>query len=253
MEDAFGPQLNHIASLRSELRALRGAIDGQYQRMAHHDRVMDETAQIRSELASLNTSLDSRRRALSAIRSSQEDVDALAEQVARAASDTTATLQRDREREQRHSPLPAAATQPAPSRDAMLEAARERMRRRGVGPLSGDLGGTSIGGGRGGREASMFDRLRHVRDAEERVAAAAAAAIQGEPKVEAVTLIRPIKDVCSICLEPRKAGDAVWILQCGHCFHQQCCRKWLSGASTCPMCKKEVERAPVAGDCGPKT
>ena len=148
-------------------------------------------------------------------------------------------------------PLPPRSRRPAATRCWRRHA--NGMRRRGVGPLSGDLGGTSIGGGRGGREASMFDRLRHVRDAEERVAAAAAAAIQGEPKVEAVTLIRPIKDVCSICLEPRKAGDAVWILQCGHCFHQQCCRKWLSGASTCPMCKKEVERAPVAGDCGPKT
>ena len=250
MEDAFGPQLNHIASLRSELRALRGAIDGQYQRMAHHDRVMDETAQIRSELASLNTSLDSRRRALSAIRSSQEDVDALAEQVARAASETTATLQRDRERSSgiHRCPLPPRSRHPAATRCSRRHANACAARR----PAQRRYGRHHNRRWARRPRASMFDRLRHVRDAEERVAAAAFA-IQGEPKVEAVTLIRPIKDVCSICLEPRKAGDAVWILQCGHCFHQQCCRKWLSGASTCPMCKKEVERAPVAGDCGPKT
>ena len=47
---------------------------------------------------------------------------------------------------------------------------------------------------------------------------------------------------CSICLEPRRKGDATWVLKCGHAFHKACCQRWLSGAATCPLCKQPVER-----------
>ena len=78
----LAPQMMQIASLRSELRALRGALDAQRPRMEMATRVMRETQDIRSDLASLSDSLDSRQRALARIRISQEDVDRLAESVA---------------------------------------------------------------------------------------------------------------------------------------------------------------------------
>ena len=89
----------------------------------------------------------------------------------------------------------------------------------------------------------MFDRLRSVRGAEDERDRAAAASVAGDPIVDELRLLRTIKDVCSICLEPRKAGDLCWVLKCGHCFHEPCARRWLTGQATCPMCKAVVARS----------
>ena len=253
----LAPQMLQVASLRSQLRALRGAIDAQEPRVVESNRVMRETAAIRSDLAQLSSSMDSRRRALAQIRVSHEDIDQLAEAVASAARETTDSLRRDRERLQQRQPqsnhniLHATAARQPPGggdRESMLEAARDRMRRRGVlsevGASAGRFSIASAGGGLARSVDSMFERLAHVRAAEERVAAAVAAAVQGEPIVDELNLLRTLADDCSICLEKRKAGEAVWVLPCGHCFHAACCRRWLSGACTCPLCKRPVERKP---------
>ena len=259
----LAPQMRQIAALRSELRALRGALDSQRPRMVEANRVVRESASLRSDLALLGSSLDARRRSLNALRSSQEDLDGLAETVAAAARDASETLRSDRQRAERraattasNAAMPALPALPAPpqDRDAMLRAARDRMRRRGVGHDAGLTGGgTSVAPIPGERsEGTMFDRLRLVRDASERAERAILDAVQGAPKVQEIALIRTLADDCSICLEQRKRGQEVWILQCGHCFHKKCAQRWLAGACTCPLCKRPVERHKV-GDEPPST
>lgn len=54
------------------------------------------------------------------------------------------------------------------------------------------------------------------------------------------------EDECAICLCTLAAGDEVRELPCGHKFHFACIDRWLIrreldyGASSCPLCKKEV-------------
>lgn len=243
--DFLFPQAQQIARLRSELRALRGAIGAQQPRMAaSHQHLLHEGVLLREDLQQLSHSMDSRQRALSRIRSSQADIDSLAEQVASAASQATARIQADRVRSttmaERADPRPQRPV-PEASREEMLEAARERMRRRGVSSgASSSLGPRELAIA-AGRE-SMFDRLRAVQIAEEDRAKAAEAHLDGEPVVDALTLLRTIKDVCSICLEARKAGERCWVLACGHAFHEPCAQRWLKTSSACPMCKATVSR-----------
>jgi hypothetical protein len=228
--DALAPQMLHIAALRSEIRSLRSAIDAQQP-------LMQEASALRAELQDLGSRMEARRRAGQRVRVRQEERHALAESVASAARVATAEMRV----QQRHTTAVVPSLQRGSSvdtgdREALLHAARERMRRRGV----RDVGTV------GGRAAdSMMDRLRHVREAEQRVAAAAAAAVHGEPKVRESTLDCTLDDCCSICLEPRRTGDTVWVLECGHTFHKHCARCWLAGAATCPLCKQPVERAPA--------
>jgi hypothetical protein len=207
-----------------------------------HGHLARESFSIREDLQQLSESMDARRRALSQIRSSQADVDLLAEQVASTAASATASIQADRVRSTalRAEPPPQRPV-PEASREDMLEAARERMRRRGV-----SMGGGSSLGPRdlaiaAGRE-SMFDRLRSVQIAEQERVKTATAQLDGEPVVDALRLLRTIKDVCSICLETRKAGEVCWVLACGHCFHQPCAERWLKTSNACPMCKATVAR-----------
>ncbi|KAH6798792.1 hypothetical protein C2S51_035276 [Perilla frutescens var. frutescens] len=42
---------------------------------------------------------------------------------------------------------------------------------------------------------------------------------------------------CVICLEEYKYMDDVGTLKCGHDFHAECIRKWLSVKNLCPICK----------------
>ncbi|KAL3512219.1 hypothetical protein ACH5RR_024936 [Cinchona calisaya] len=45
---------------------------------------------------------------------------------------------------------------------------------------------------------------------------------------------------CSICQEEYEADDEMGKLNCGHYFHMQCIKKWLSQKNACPICKTEA-------------
>ena len=234
--DEFAPQLHQIASMRSELRALQSAIEAQQSRISASNRVRRESLELRNELHSLSSSMDSRRHALQRLQSRQLDVDALAEQVASIASSATESIQAERAIAQRRQPPQPL---PPPNREQMLAEARERIERRG-------MSGTGVLGPRAlaiaaGRE-SMFDRIRALQGAAEERARMAAADLEGDPVVDELKLLRTIKDVCSICLEQRRKGELCWVLGCGHCFHEHCASRWLGGNSSCPLCKSVVAR-----------
>ena len=52
-----------------------------------------------------------------------------------------------------------------------------------------------------------------------------------------------LEDVCTICLEARRQGQAVLGLPCGHVFHAQCVRRWLACSACCPACRRTVSAA----------
>ncbi|KAL3529248.1 hypothetical protein ACH5RR_008570 [Cinchona calisaya] len=45
---------------------------------------------------------------------------------------------------------------------------------------------------------------------------------------------------CSVCQEEYEADDETGKLNCGHYFHIQCIKKWLSQKNACPICKTEA-------------
>ncbi|KAM6593574.1 uncharacterized protein LOC133029084 [Cannabis sativa] len=45
---------------------------------------------------------------------------------------------------------------------------------------------------------------------------------------------------CSICQEEFETDDDMGKLDCGHGFHTECIRHWLSHKNTCPVCKAEA-------------
>ncbi|KAJ7639028.1 hypothetical protein FB45DRAFT_741159 [Roridomyces roridus] len=47
---------------------------------------------------------------------------------------------------------------------------------------------------------------------------------------------------CPICLDDYQASDPVTKLgDCRHWLHKECLEQWLKGASTCPVCRKDVK------------
>ena len=42
----------------------------------------------------------------------------------------------------------------------------------------------------------------------------------------------------AICLEPSATENEAQTLECGHKFHDVCCREWLKKSRSCPMCRK---------------
>ena len=55
------------------------------------------------------------------------------------------------------------------------------------------------------------------------------------------TVTSSLDDVCSICIEDYTPGEVRKFLPCGHYFHFQCIRTWLSWTSNrCPIDGKEV-------------
>lgn len=53
---------------------------------------------------------------------------------------------------------------------------------------------------------------------------------------------------CTICIEEIKEGAVIIRLPpCQHCFHADCVILWLKEHSTCPNCRKSIEK-PVYGD-----
>lgn len=49
--------------------------------------------------------------------------------------------------------------------------------------------------------------------------------------------ITPTNQECSICLD-NISENAVKCCQCGHCFHEECIKRWLKNNSTCPLCRQ---------------
>ena len=234
------PQLRQVAALRAELRAVRGAIELQRPRIAAQASM--EISALRAELSSMSVRSESRRRTLEQLRASSHDIDSIAEAISREARDTLEVLAR----EQLVRPLSLStpmqlggATRPphsAADRSALLAAAQVRMSRRGV-PSHG-YQPRSLGLDTTGPQPNMFERIRTLQISRER----ADAPPRGEPVVEELQLLRPLAEGCSICLEPRRKGDSVWILKCGHCFHARCASKWLHKSELCPMCRSPVPR-----------
>ena len=42
---------------------------------------------------------------------------------------------------------------------------------------------------------------------------------------------------CVVCLDPTLVKDDLWILPCGHIFHQHCILNWTRTHNTCPVCR----------------
>ena len=227
------PQLRQVAALRAELRAVRGAIELQRPRIAAYRRRWKSPHCELNFLACL-CALSRERRTLEQLRASSHDIDSIAEAISREARDTLEVLAR----EQLVRPLSLStpmqlggATRPPHSsadRSALLAAAQERMSRRGV-PSHG-YQPRSLGLDTTGPQPNMFERIRTLQISRER----ADAPPRGEPVVEELQLLRPLAEGCSICLEPRRKGDSVWILKCGHCFHARCASKWLHKSELLP-------------------
>ncbi|XP_027125603.2 uncharacterized protein [Coffea arabica] len=54
------------------------------------------------------------------------------------------------------------------------------------------------------------------------------------------SLIIEVEKKCSVCQEEYDADDEMGKLNCGHQFHIQCIKKWLSQKNACPICKTEA-------------
>lgn len=56
---------------------------------------------------------------------------------------------------------------------------------------------------------------------------------------------------CAICLEEYEQGEKLRQLACGHCFHHDCIKPWLTERSaSCPLCKLEVTVHGLSGNVG---
>ena len=54
---------------------------------------------------------------------------------------------------------------------------------------------------------------------------------------------------CAICLCDYIIGEKKASIRCGHAFHNDCIRPWLTNRNTCPCCRASVEDqpSPVSG------
>ena len=55
-------------------------------------------------------------------------------------------------------------------------------------------------------------------------------------------------EVCAICFEQKRKGLKYPVLPCEHSFHEDCLNPWLRVASTCPMCRKDVEAEDIEAE-----
>ena len=48
-----------------------------------------------------------------------------------------------------------------------------------------------------------------------------------------------VGDECTICLSEFENKEIISVLPCGHRFHEDCVREWLTCSVKCPLCKKD--------------
>ena len=49
--------------------------------------------------------------------------------------------------------------------------------------------------------------------------------------------LKTFSDECPICLMSFENNQPLKILDCQHCFHSKCLKRWLENQRTCPYCK----------------
>ena len=267
--------LSRVAELRSEMRALRGAIELQLNERAM---LLDAANELRGDIAGLSRRIDTRHELLTSLRGRQRHMDTVADALSSEARSTTHELRMLRREvstafsSSRRRPGSGSGSgsafssargeltlTPAPrppevvtgvQREAALEAARQRMLRRG---MLGDMAIRSLRerseralaqrapGGGGSTPRSEWLHSSVLEDVAG-LAGLAGLPPRGTPKLTERTLETALYDVCAICLETRDKGEVVVSLGCSHVFHASCCRKWLATASGCPTCRARVPR-----------
>ena len=61
--------------------------------------------------------------------------------------------------------------------------------------------------------------------------------LNNDTKIDSVLYDKEIEDdVCPICYEENTEKK----LNCSHCFHEECIKKWLQSKNTCPYCRVDV-------------
>ncbi|KAL7591606.1 probable E3 ubiquitin-protein ligase XERICO [Lactuca sativa] len=61
------------------------------------------------------------------------------------------------------------------------------------------------------------------------------------PSLRYISLRRPTKQECSVCLTEFKPDSEINKLSCGHVFHKSCLEKWLKCWNiTCPLCRNHM-------------
>jgi len=176
-----------------------------------------------------------------ALRDRSSEIDELAATVADAAATTRASLAR------RSATLPSIDARARNSASVDVDAARSRMRARGV-LLEAPGGRQRVSVVR--PTPSMFDRLQQSRERwniqPPPLRADDSAELQPQPLKE------DLPAACSICLEARKRGQQALTLRCGHAFHGQCILRWLEQSATCPICKEAVPSAGGVAGAAPR-
>ncbi|CAG2100337.1 unnamed protein product [Medioppia subpectinata] len=51
---------------------------------------------------------------------------------------------------------------------------------------------------------------------------------------------------CTVCMEDFKVTEKVRLLECSHCYHNDCIVPWLQMHATCPVCRKELTTSRTA-------
>ena len=46
--------------------------------------------------------------------------------------------------------------------------------------------------------------------------------------------------ICSICLEVYKEGQQLFVLKCGHVYHEDCILTWFDQDFVCPICRNSM-------------
>lgn len=85
------------------------------------------------------------------------------------------------------------------------------------------------------------NRLQHEMDEPDNPPQPACSALIARLKATAQQQVECVRDPCVICANEIETDALVTELPCGHAFHDECIRMWLSQQHTCPCCRFELE------------